>query len=512
MSDVSVATLVDTVREHADRVIGIEVDGGGAPPLPDALDPETREAIERDARDVADGRRLSNFAVQQEFLRTLVALSGVTGDERYREAAADVVDWAFRRLDDPGGLLYWGGHAAYDIDAGEVVVGKNDHELKYEYPFYEFLFAVDPDRTRRFVERQWEAHVLDWSVLDFDRHGSFGGAARPGPVDDAESGSVWDREYEGGDVFFWGDGLTFVNAGSDLYYAAATLADLTGGDAPLEWAARLARRYVETRREPGVSGYQFSQHPSHCNGPAVLGDRAQYQFAPYVHGDHLVYESTLFRPRPVVQRQQLALGERLGVAGERFTDWAVEELRAWYDAAYRPGDNAFEPMLTDGHSLDGFVIRREGYFGPKGRVVGPTRADWEFFWTYARACRVAGDPVCWAAARDVADGLGLGDIGVPGGEAPSLDGASGVNDYAAIHGLLDLYDATGRDAYVDAAARVAQNVLDRRRNGVLAWDGRVDLEDPAPLALLHLAAVLRDGDRDALPRPVGYRKTPEGGI
>ncbi len=158
---------------------------------------------------------MSNLAVQQEFVRALVALTTLTGAGRYRDAAESVVAWAFDELTDSAGLLYWGGHTAYDLDAGEIVAGKPYHELKFEYPFYDFLREVDASATRQFVEAFWNAHVIDWANLDFNRYGDW----------DDSVGRLWDHTYEGGDVFFWGDGLTFVNTGSDLYYAGALLAD-----------------------------------------------------------------------------------------------------------------------------------------------------------------------------------------------------------------------------------------------------------------------------------------------
>ena len=502
--------LVESVRRHAETVLEHGRDRYGderTPLLADAVDAGTLDAVPYDARDVDDGRRLSNFAVQQEFLRTAVGLARLTGATEYRDEAAALATWVLENLTDDAGLPYWGGHAAYDLDADEVAINKDAHELKFEYPFYEFLWAVDPERTRRFVEAFWSAHVVDWGRLDFNRHGGWDGAV----------GDPWDHEYAGGDVFFWGEGLTFVNTGSDLYYAAGLLSSLGDEAGPLTWAERLARRYVETRQEPGLSGYQFSQHPSYCNGPAIRGDRAQYQFAPYIHGDHLVYEGTLFRPRPIVQRQQLALGDRLGRLGESFTRWALEELRAWYEVAYRPDANEFEPMLTDGHSLEGFVCRREGYFGPKGRVVGPIDAGPEFFWTYARASRLTDDPVCWRAARDIGRGLGLGDVGGPDSE-PALRAADRADppDYAILYGLLELHRATDRGEYLEAARTLGDDLLDgrfRESPGAFVDDqGRIQLDDPVPLSLLHLAAAVRGTGAADLPTPVGAPRTPDGGI
>ncbi|WP_408960289.1 pectate lyase [Natrinema sp. 74] len=506
MAAPSASEIIDGVRTHVDTVLEHARDDYGderTPLLVDALDATTLTGIAYDGRDVADGR-LSNFALQQSFLRALVGLSEVTGDGTYRLTADELTAWTFEHVTDDAGLPYWGGHAAYDLEADAVVVGKSDHELKCEYPFYEYLYDVAPEATRQFVEAFWNAHVLDWAALDFNRHGGW----------NEPMGDLWDHEYEGGDVFFWGDGLTFVNTGSDLYYAAGLLADFTGADDPLTWSKRLARRYVETRQEPGISGYQFSQHASYCNGPDIRGDRAQYQFAPYIHGDHRVFEGTLFRPRPIVQRQQFALAARLGERGAPFARWALEELRAWREAAYQPVENEFEPMLTDGLSLEGFVVRREGYFGPKGRVIGPIEAGPDFLWTYARAYRASGDDVCYATARDIAAGLGLGDIGDPDARpALDVDPAPDAVGPALVCALLELFRASGDDSYLDAAGRVGGRLLDDRENGLFTdGSGRAVLDDPTPLALVRLASALRGDSLDALPTPVGDRKTPSGGV
>ena len=76
-----------------------------------------------------------------------------------------------------------------------------------------------------------------------------------------------------------GKGLTFINAGSDLIYAAAMLSKFTSDPKPLEWAKRLAYRYVETRDpKTGIGGYQFSQMASAwCDDVGkITGDRAIY--------------------------------------------------------------------------------------------------------------------------------------------------------------------------------------------------------------------------------------------
>ena len=42
------------------------------------------------------------------------------------------------------------------------------------------------------IEAFWNAHIYDWSVLDFSRHGKY----------DRPMGALWDHAYQGGPIFF----------------------------------------------------------------------------------------------------------------------------------------------------------------------------------------------------------------------------------------------------------------------------------------------------------------------
>src|SRR5262249_6593056 len=148
-----------------------------------------------------------------------------------------------------------------------VVTGKSGpHELKCHYPYYEFMWEVDPEGTRRYIEAFWNAHIYDWDVLDFSRHGKY----------DLEMGALWDHPYKGGPIFFVGRGLTFINCGSDLYYAAALLHRFTGDARPLVWAKRLNERFLQTRNPvTGMGGYQFTLR--YLPGSPYWTDRAIHQ-------------------------------------------------------------------------------------------------------------------------------------------------------------------------------------------------------------------------------------------
>ncbi|WJH33855.1 hypothetical protein N6H14_28310 [Paenibacillus sp. CC-CFT747] len=270
------ARLRERVRKHADLLLKHASDPKGESPLfVNALDGRSLQPVSYDPDHVNRKALLSSPASQSHWFKLLDGLSEVTGLPRYAERTKEVYRYLLGGQTDEQGLLYWGGHTANNLESGTLEFAGDKskvHELKMHYPDYGLMWKADPAGTRRYIEAIWNAHILDWGTLDFNRHGPYG----------TERGRIWENEYQGGDVFFWGKGLTFVNAGSDLYYAAAVLSKLSGEQAPLHWAKRLASRYVETRQEGvGISGYQFSQSAgSWCDGPAVRGDRAQYQIAP----------------------------------------------------------------------------------------------------------------------------------------------------------------------------------------------------------------------------------------
>jgi pectate lyase len=524
------------VRQFADQVLsrGRDTYGKPTPLFVDGINVDTLEPVKWKW---ADGKEwvLCNLASQQGLFRTLDGLSRLTGEPRYRDAALEALRYAFDHLrygtENNGGLLAWGGHLVYNA-TDDVIVGNPDgsgrvHELKCFFPYYELMWEANPQATQQLIENIWNGHVLDWSRLDFNRHAS-----------PKKRGLLWQNEYRGGEVFFDGQGLTFHNAGSDLYYAAGTLSKLSGqrepgapngprvegvppsnrgqdardttvGDLPLVWAGRLAHRYVETRDpKTGLGGYQFSQCQSAwCDDVGkIRGDRAQYQYGDDFKG-HRVVEGTLFpcygdTPEVEPQVGGLLLGEQSGESGRNFTRWVVEELTAWGKSAYRKKDNTFIPMLTDGTSMEGYVCKKDGYFGPKGRVLRAGHPRAAHFWLYAWAFRQSRDSFLWEMARNIAQGNGWGDIGTTPQAGPALRFSNDPADPSLLIALLELHRASGNVAFLDQAQAIGQNILKQRvRQGWFVTSQRhvyCRLGNNEAQALLHLAAALL-GKPDSVP-------------
>jgi len=155
---------LDAVREFADNVLKYGRDTYGPKHTPlfvDGLNIHTHEPVKwrRDGKVWI----LSNLASQQNLFRTLDGLTTVAGDPKYKQAAMEAIKYAFENLRSPNGLLYWGGHMAYDALADGICMEGYVHELGHHFPYYELMWQVDPTVTEQFIEAFWSGHILDWS-------------------------------------------------------------------------------------------------------------------------------------------------------------------------------------------------------------------------------------------------------------------------------------------------------------------------------------------------------------
>jgi len=186
----------------------------------------------------------------------------------------------------------------------------------------------------------------------------------------------------------------------------------------------------------------------------------------------------------------------LGPDGKQFTQWALEELTAWGKVAYRKKDNSFIPMLTDGTSMEGYVCKKDGYFGPKGRVLKAGRAGPIDFWTYTLAYRVTGDKFMWEMARKIARGNDYGDIGPTAKDEPKLNTRTNSSSPELLLGFLELYKKTSKPAYLKMAERIGDNILAHQfHKGFFVKSKELlfcKFDTVAPLVLLHLDSVIHE--------------------
>jgi pectate lyase len=119
------------------------------------------------------------------------------------------------------------------------------------------------------------------------------------------------------------------------------------------------------------------------------------------------------------------------------------------------------------------------------------------------AYRLSKDETHWKMVRQIAQSMGIGDIGLSTGKKQALNFDTALADWRMIYVLLELYRAEGDRTMLQLASRIADNLLElQKETGLFPRPGRdyARTGDEIPLALLHLAAAL-EGKSDKMPQP-----------
>jgi len=437
---------------------------------------------------------LCNFASQQALLRTLDGLTALTGDERYRRAAEEATRYALSHLRSTNGLLYWGGHMAWDLDQDRPVGEYADvHEMKSHEAYFPLLWRVDVPATRQLCEAIWGGHVLDWSLLDYNRHAR---TEKPAPA-------LWDHPFRGDITVPFasvGNNLSFALVTPSLLNAGVTLALLGKNPDALKWTRRLVYRWQQARDpKTGLCGGQLSYRKDD-RAQAALG-----QVHPDINEAKIVatyHRTTRYHHLPLAQMQAgerlMTAGGKSAEAGREFVRWASDDLKVYGRYCWQPKTQQFISLMTDGTPIK-WQQARAGYYDSSS--FAPAKPDGYILWGYALAYRLTRDPTHWDMARRLARALGLGDIGEPGTAKRQLRFDTVAEDWRGVYALLELARATKDQHFLRLAGRIADNLLaTQTKTALFPRSGRVYARtgDEAPLAILYLAAVL-DGRESLLP-------------
>ena len=466
--------FADTVVEHGRDTYGAE----NTPLFVDGLHAKTLEPALWKCR--GETWVLSNFASQQALMRLLDGLTAMTGDKKYAQAAEDAAGHALEHLVAPNGLLYWGGHMAWDLD-GEKAVGQyaDAHEMKGHQPYYRLMHRVDPAATRRLMETVWGSHVLDWRRLDYNRHGS---VLKPRPAQ-------WDHAFdEDIEIPFpaAGGNLSFCNVTPPLAHAGVMLAVLENHDDALSWTRRLLYRWQQGRHpKTGLCGGQLS-YRKHDRAQDALGHvHPTVNEAQIVAGYH---QRSRYHHLPLVEMQAaealMKAGGKRAELGRELLDWASEDLKVYARQCYDEKSGKFIARMIDGTALR-WREAKSDYYVPSS--FAPLSADGAIVWAYAMAYRLTGDERHAEMARKLGAQLGKDEK---------------VADWRLIYALLEYHEATDDLGALRLACGVADQLLElRAESGLFPRPGReyARTGDEAPLALLNLAAAI-EGRREVLPR------------
>lgn len=509
----SSSVYLQAVQTFANNILKHGIDRYGSEHSPlfvDGIAFETQDPVRWDFYE-GESWVLSNFASQQNLMRVLYGLTEMTGVAEYKQAAADAVNYMFEHQSDSRGLLYWGGHQFVDLETLQNQFKDRPHELKNNYPFYEFLYEVNPTATSKMLRAMWNAHILDWSVLDLNRHGEY----------DLEMGQLWGHEFVQQEPFFEGRGLTFINSGTDMIQSAMALYFLEGEEEARIWGKRLYKQYVRARHpETGLGVYQYSQTIQRNDPPeegplegehtySGYGDRAKNQFGE-VYGDIALEGNVLWGSRVGTIYGKSAvmllhLSEQLEgtETGEDMLTWTLDGLRALSDYAYEPNENIFRPMWTDGTDLSDEVYPRTGYYGEKGSQFSPYKPEGPMMISYARAVRLSnGEAPFWRVTRHMFMDENLGDPGTEFKSVPELNLETEQSNPDLLVAVLEIARTTGQEEYLELAKKIGHNIIESRfHNGYFlpSPDHKyVEFDTPEPLALLLLEATIQ-GNPDLIP-------------
>lgn len=465
----------------------------------------------------------ANLANQQNFFRTLVALSNVTGSDKYKNEAVSILDEFMDNYQSPNGLFQWGGHRAINLDTLEVqsFEGPNGpHELKNMMPYYELMLEVNEEAALKFMRQMWTAHFY-WNSTDMNRHGSYSTAYDVNVFGQTIPDDVIQMDTNGNPIIPADSPglLPFVNSATDLAYAAFTLSNHTGDPIPADWAKYLMRQYnLASNPTTGMTVYQYkstlvTKSAIECADPAYTnsgcGDRVARQFrdfGPIAREANVAWKNT----QAVYVDNILMLLEAADKYGQsEFVDWARQYIEGYLKYAYIrvDGRNKIIPMFIDGTVTYGYIVPEVGYFGPSRMrldyVDMPTSYLLPILRTILQTEKAEDQALLWSYFRDIVYTFGLGDIGSLGGANPNLDVDTSIDDPFALMAMVELYDHTKNKAYLEVARTIGNNIVTEKFHRGFFVESEVmlysRLDQPDTLALLTLDAVLRGISLDDMP-------------
>lgn len=457
--------------------------------------------------------KISNFANQQNFLRTLVSLTEVTGDQKYKITAINTSKYFMDNFISENKLFYWGGHRFLNLDTLATVGPQNKnqvHELKNLFPYYEFLYQINPEATKNYVIAFWNAHVEDWDTLDMGRHGNYNKKFNPNIFKEhLPKNIVNPRKLP---VLPETKGLTFVNAGSDLIYSAYILNSLSPDKDMLMWGKTVFTQYQLARNpKTGAPVYQFTS-PKRREWPpkndkdtnSKFGDRAFRQFGAEF-GDIAKEANALFKgnPKTIVVDNSLVLYDIYSKTKDPdILNNAVDNLKNYYKIALNQENGSLKPVWNDGTDLTNYTLIRDGYYGKKGSILkSESIKSEEYAIPLIRWYSITKDQDLWNTARIILNkNFDLGDIGTFDGKNILLNMGTTNSSPYSIFLMIDLYKTTNNDKYIELARIVGNNLVTTKfKNGYFVSEPNLlnaKIDSIEAFALVSLDAVLKGKDKN----------------
>lgn len=408
----------------------LDVETRTCPENPEALDERFR-VTRRERRNPAG----SNLLTDQPVLKTMYALSAITGNRGYADFADRYAGYVMENLVDEQGFFWWGWHRHYDVfkDSRE---GHNPNRAKWGgsvFPHeihainaiaWDRLWALNKDAVTNEIEAIWKWHVIDKESGEINRHG---------------------------------DG----NKGCDFTMSAGAFIEafvfMYAQTKEQQWLdrAELIASYNWSRRDPKTN--LLPERPN--------AGRDRFDGGRFVTANTGLYCHALLKAYEIT-----------GEAG--FRDQAVAYLMAYATFGYDEQTGKFWGALKmDGTPVPGPRVK-DGYaqYEPRGHLDlwEPYVAGYQYAiytaQTYAYAYQLTGEPVFLKAAERFAAWIKK----TPPGTSESANtwyddyanGPGREGTYAGKYGrtisfLLHLYSVTGARGYLEDARSMADTAIEK---------------------------------------------------
>ena len=348
------------------------------------------------------------------------ALSQLTGNTRYQEAADAYIRDFLARCVAHNGVFLWGNHYYYDAfqDTTMKFGGEptpvdfttetgNLHEIRPLAPAWDALWQIDAEATEREIRMSAQQHTSDAATGEFNRHA------------DGERGHA------------------FLEAGGMLVYSLAWLYEKTGDEALLAQAHKMA-------------GYSFDHR--HATTGLLTNDPTSHRWDHYTSTTEVgLWTGCL-----------LAAAERVDEShAKKWIGMADEALSAWLSYGYDPAEGQYYGML---HKETGKPIFREkgdeypykpGNYSDPWVPLFPTH---NYPMSLAESCLKLYQHTQKEQYRQAAERWA--DVVKASLPARQGQGAYAEHYGRAIHFLLSCAEALHDPAYQEVAATLAREAVD----------------------------------------------------
>ena len=140
----------------------------------------------------------ANPQLDQNLLRLLYFLKGLSGEDRYPKAADDALKWFLENTQSPNtGLLPWGEHLCWNVMTDKVASGHQEpvHEFARPWLLWEKCFELAPEASKRFALGLWNSQIADHKTGAFNRHANFNKSSPVAGMDFARHAGFYIRTW-----------------------------------------------------------------------------------------------------------------------------------------------------------------------------------------------------------------------------------------------------------------------------------------------------------------------------